>query len=80
MAHVEFEVSSEDGGEFGYGEDCEPDDRCFEAVSANWCGNTGGLLLGGFLWAQSPDFRGENPRSDLHWLYLAMTDRCSSPC
>ena len=32
------------------------------------------------LWAQSFDFRGENPRSDLHWLCLAMTDRCSSSC
>jgi hypothetical protein len=80
MAHVEFEISSDDGGEFGCGEDCGPDDRCFAAVSASRGDNIAGLLLGGALWAQSLDFRGENLRSDLHWLYLAMADLYSSPC
>ena len=56
MAHIEFEISSDDGGEFGCGEDYGPDDWCFAAVSASGGGNTGGLLLGGALWAQSFDF------------------------
>jgi hypothetical protein len=34
----------------------------------------GGFILGGALWAPSLDFWGENPRSDIYWLYLAMTD------
>ena len=80
MAHVEFEFSSDDGREIGCGEDCEPDDWCFAAVSVRGGGNTVGLLLGGALWAQSLDFRGENLRSDLHWLYLAVAELYSSPC
>ena len=52
----------------------------FVAVLSSGVATQGGLLLGGVLWAQSFDFRGENPRSDLHWLYLAMTDRYSYPC
>jgi hypothetical protein len=80
MAHVEFEISSDDGGEFGCGEDCGPDDQYFAAVSVSKGDNIGGLLLDAAFWAQSLDFRGENPMSDLHWLYLAMADLCSSPC
>jgi hypothetical protein len=33
----------------------------------------GGFVLGGVLWTPSFGFRGENLRSDLYWLYLAMT-------
>jgi hypothetical protein len=35
--------------------------------------------LGGVLWTPSLNFRGENPRSELHWLYLAVADNLS-PC
>ena len=59
MDHVEFEFSSDDGGKFGCGEDCEPDNRCFAAVSTSGGGNTGVHLLGSAHWAQSLDFRGE---------------------
>jgi hypothetical protein len=35
--------------------------------------------LGGVLWTPSLNFRGENPGSDLHWLYLAVAD-VLAPC
>jgi hypothetical protein len=37
------------------------------------------FILGGVLWTPILDFRDENPRSDLHWMYLAMADFYSSP-
>jgi hypothetical protein len=32
VAHVEFEITSDDRGELGCGEDREPDDQCFAVV------------------------------------------------
>jgi hypothetical protein len=32
VAHVEFEITSDDRDELEYGENYEPDDRCFAAV------------------------------------------------
>ena len=40
MAHVDFEISNDDGGEFGCGEDCGPDDRRFAGVPASRRDNT----------------------------------------
>jgi hypothetical protein len=60
--------------------DCVPDDRCFAAGLARGGGNSGDFVLGGVLRAPSLDFRGENPRSDLHWLYLIMTNIFLDEC
>ena len=35
MAHLEFEISSDVGGEFRCGEDCGPDDWCSAAASTS---------------------------------------------
>ena len=34
------------------------------------------FIFGGALRVSSLDLQGENPRSDLYWLYLAMADFC----
>jgi hypothetical protein len=39
-----------------------------------WAATQGGFVLGWVVWAPSLDFQSKNPRSDLHWLYLAVTD------
>jgi hypothetical protein len=44
MAHIEFEITSDDGCELGCGEDYIPDDWFFATVSASGGGNTSGLL------------------------------------
>ena len=41
MAHVEFEISSDDEGEFGCGEYCGPGDWCFSAVPTSGGGYIG---------------------------------------
>ena len=64
---LSYEILSDDGGEFGCGEDCEPDDQCFAAVTASEASNTVDFFLSALL-EQSLDFRRENLRSNLHWL------------
>jgi hypothetical protein len=64
----------------GCGVDREPDDRYFAAVSVSGAATQVGLHSWWCSWALSLDFRGENSRSDLYWLYLTMADLYSSPC
>jgi hypothetical protein len=52
MVHVELKITSDDEGGIGYGEDCEPDDWCFGAVSTS-----GGFRSWWYFWAPTLDFQ-----------------------
>ena len=68
--HVEFELTNDDEHEFGCRQDSELDDLCFyNSLGKRWRKERE-ISSCGALWAQSLDFRGENPKSDFHWLYL----------
>jgi hypothetical protein len=81
IVHVEFEIPRDDIGEIL--DVVKTVIRMIGVLQhARQAGaaTQGGFVLGGVLLTPSFGFRGENLRSDLHWLYLAMADLYLSPC
>jgi hypothetical protein len=77
MAIFQFEFSRDDRRKLGGGEDFESND--FFCSSRQAGAVTQGLFSWWCSWESSLDFRGENPRCELRWLYLAMTGLYWSP-